>query len=123
MQYRLRTLLILLAVGPAMLAGCYFALQAMSAPAWAVIGGTAQVVFWVVVVFFIIRRAISRRWSTTRRVITEVATDDKETPAQRVGWAVPTIPCTTALCCGSGGRSPPYSCTSTAKTPTPGTRT
>jgi hypothetical protein len=77
MQYCLRTLLILLAVGPALLAACYFALQAMSAPAWAVIGGAALIVFWVVVLFFVIRRAISRPSSPVRRVIAEVAADDK----------------------------------------------
>jgi hypothetical protein len=77
MQYRLRTLMILLAVGPALLAGCYFALQSMSAPPWAVIGGAALIVFWVVVLFFVIRRAMSRRSSTARHVIAEVATDDQ----------------------------------------------
>jgi hypothetical protein len=75
MQYRLRTLLILLAVGPALLAGCYFALQSMSAPPWAVIGGASLIVFWGVVLFFIIRRAISRRSSPVRSDIAEVAND------------------------------------------------
>jgi hypothetical protein len=81
MQYRLRTLLILLAVAPALLAGCYFALQSMSAPPWAVIGGAVQIVFWVAVAVFIISRAISRRSSPVQPVIAEAATDDKRTPA------------------------------------------
>lgn len=64
MQFHLRTLLILLAVGPMVLAGSYFALQAMSAPAWAVVLGAAQFVFWVVALFFVVRRAMSRRSSS-----------------------------------------------------------
>jgi len=66
MQFRLRTLLIVLALGPPALAGSYFALQAVSAPAWAVVLGAAQVVFWIVVLFLVVRRAISRRPHSNR---------------------------------------------------------
>jgi hypothetical protein len=56
-RYKLRTLLIVLALGPPVLAGSYFALQAFSAPAWAVALGVAQFAFWLVILFLVIRRA------------------------------------------------------------------
>jgi hypothetical protein len=58
MRYRLRTLLIVLAMGPLVLAGCYFGLREVKAPAWAVVLGAAQVVFWIAVLAYILRRGL-----------------------------------------------------------------
>ena len=57
MRYRLRTLLIVVAIGPPLIAGCYFALREMSAPTWAVAIGVAQIVFWLIALYFVVRRA------------------------------------------------------------------
>jgi len=61
MRYRLRTLLIVLAVGPPVIAGCYFVLRELSAPTWAVAVGIAQVVFWLVMLSVVVRGALSRK--------------------------------------------------------------
>ena len=61
MQFRLRTLLIVLAMGPMVLAGCFFVLREVSAPAWAIAIGAAQVVFWLVILSLVARGALSRK--------------------------------------------------------------
>jgi hypothetical protein len=70
MRYRLRTLLIVLAVGPVVIAGCYFGLQQVQAPAWAVVLGAAQVVFWIAVLAYILRHGLGlvpTRSASTRK--------------------------------------------------------
>jgi hypothetical protein len=61
MRYRLRTLLIVLALGPPAIAGCYFVLRETSAPLWAIALGIAQVVFWFVMLTLVVRGALSRK--------------------------------------------------------------
>jgi len=63
MRYRLRTLLIVLAVAPAVLAGCYFALRSLeiSAPLWAIGGSVILIVFWLVILSLVVRGALSRK--------------------------------------------------------------
>ena len=58
MRYHLRTLLIVLALGPAVIAGCYFVLREVSAPIWAVALGAAQIVLWIAALAFMVRRAV-----------------------------------------------------------------
>jgi hypothetical protein len=62
MRFRLRTLLIVLAVGPAVLAGGYFVVRSLevSAPLWAIAGSTMLIAFWLVMLILVVRRAISR---------------------------------------------------------------
>ena len=66
MRYRLRTLLMVLALGPPLLAGSYFALRTLSAPIWASALGVAQFVFWIVVLYLVTRRALSPRSESPR---------------------------------------------------------
>ena len=65
LHYRLRTLLIVLALGPPVIAGCYFSLRQLSAPIWAVALGSVQVVIWIVVLFLVIRGAVFRKSSAS----------------------------------------------------------
>lgn len=58
MRYHLRTLLIVLAIGPPLFGGSYLALREMSAPTWAVTLGLAQIVFWLVILALVMQRAI-----------------------------------------------------------------
>jgi hypothetical protein len=61
MQFRLRTLLIVLTIVPPVIAGCYFALQEMLAPPWAIALGLFQVVFWLVMLTLVARGSLSRK--------------------------------------------------------------
>jgi len=63
MRYRLRTLLIALAVGPAAIAGCYIPLQSLelSAPLWAIAGSIALIVGWLVILSLVVHGALSRK--------------------------------------------------------------
>jgi hypothetical protein len=61
MRYRLRTLLIVLALGPPVVAGCYFALRAADAPIWATAIGAAQLAFWITVLVVLVGRSLRRR--------------------------------------------------------------
>lgn len=59
MQYRLRTLLTVMAIAPIVLAGCYFAMREMSAPTWAIILGGSQIVFWLALLSLAVRRIVT----------------------------------------------------------------
>jgi len=61
MRFRLRTLLIVLAIVPPAIAGCYFVLREMLAPPWAIALGIAQVVFWFVMLTLVVRGSLSRK--------------------------------------------------------------
>jgi hypothetical protein len=58
MRYRLRTLLIVVALGPPVLAAGYFALRTVDAPIWATAIGAAQLAFWLTILVVLAQRLI-----------------------------------------------------------------
>jgi len=56
-QVPLWSLLLVAMLAPPGMAGVYFLIREMDAPIWAVAVGAIQVVFWLGVLFLIVRRA------------------------------------------------------------------
>ena len=55
-QFPLWSLLIVVLIAPPIVAGCLTVLREVSAPPWAIGIGAAQIVIWLAVLFFIVRR-------------------------------------------------------------------
>jgi hypothetical protein len=60
-QFPLWSLLIVVLIAPPIIAGCLILLREMSAPPWAIGAGAVQIVVWLAVLFFIVRRWLSDR--------------------------------------------------------------
>jgi hypothetical protein len=61
-QFSLSTLLLLAIAGPPLIAGCAYLLRSLeiSAPPFAVVLSVAEAAFWVIVLSYVVRRALFR---------------------------------------------------------------